>query len=77
MTIYNELIAFDTPEKSRVFEVFYETFPAEPDVGYSGNGRECVEIVEIKLRHGVRGKRIDPSWELEDTLTQILYDRIR
>ena len=77
MTIYNELIAFDTPEKSRVFEVFYETFPAEPDVGYSGNGRECVEIVEDKLRHGFRGRRIDPSWELEDTLTQIIYDRIR
>ena len=77
MTMYSELIAFDSPKKSRVFEVFYETFPAEPDVGYSGNGSECVEIVEVKLRHGFRGKRIDPSWELEDTLTQILYDRIR
>ena len=77
MTVYSELIAFDTPEKSRVFEVFYETYPAEPDVGFYGNGRQCVEIVEVKLRHGFRGKRIQPSWELEDDLSQIIYDRIR
>ena len=76
MTLYSELIAIDTPEKSRVFEVFYETFPAEPDVGYFGNGRECVEIVEVKLRLGQRAKRIDPDWKLQEDLAHLIYQRI-
>jgi len=75
--IYNELIAFDTPEKSRVFEVFYEIFPAEPDVGYFGNGKDSLEIIEVKLRHGLRGKRIEPSWELAENLAHIIYDGMR
>jgi hypothetical protein len=76
MITCSELISFYTQKKSREFEVFYETFPAEPDVGFFGNGKQCIEILEVKLRHGNRAKRISPHSSLEENLAHVIYERI-